>query len=357
MKIHVGNRKEDFVFVSLLKNCAKNKDLCKGISVHDEIVKKGLLAKSSYIASTLIHMYVKCDDLARAQQILDELPVRDVVSWSALIAGYVQQRKAREALNCFEQMRHEGITPNVVIFTCILKAYAITGTIEKGKQIHDEVINRGLLVEDIVLGNALVNMYVKCGNITKAQKLLQELPERDVVSWNIIIAGYAQQGQAHDALNCFKHMRGEGIFPNSVTFVCILNACSHSGLSDDAEMFFGSMSRDYGIIPNLEHYTCMVVLCGCAGHFEKALSMIKTMPSSVYPSAWLSLLGACKKWGNVEIGREAFECAVKLNAKHDAAYLLMFQIYEDAHMFEDAKKIEAMRMKFVGKCLHDFDFL
>ena len=76
---------EGITFVSLLKVCAQRKDLCKGTELHADIVKKGLLKKSPYLASALINMYAKCGVLSKAQQVLDELPVCDLISWNAII--------------------------------------------------------------------------------------------------------------------------------------------------------------------------------------------------------------------------------------------------------------------------------
>jgi pentatricopeptide repeat protein len=322
IKMQSENLSPDAVtFICILKAC-KNTGACnEGAMIHNEILSRGMLKKDTALGNALIDMYAKCGMLAKAQKVHNELCARDVISWSALISGYTQERQGQEAISVFEQMKSEDVSPNAAIYTCILKSYGIAGIIDKGIQIHNEVINRGLLREDMVLGNALVDMYAKCGSITKAREVLQELPRRDVVSWNIVITSYAQQGQGHEAFNCFNDLKGEGISPNSVTFTCILNACTHSGLSCEAETYFRSMRRDYGIVPNLEHYSCMVILFGCAGHFDKALSVIRTMPSSLYSSMWISLLKACIKWGNVDIGTLAFKRVIQLDSGCAGAYI------------------------------------
>ena len=130
------------------------------------------------------------------------------------------------------------------------------------------------------------------------------------MSWSSLIAGYAQEGQTDEALICFEHMLSEGLTPNDVTFACVLSACNHSGLIDDAQTFFSLMTRRYGVIPSLEHHTCMIMGFGCGGYFEEAISMIKAMPCSDYPSVWLTLLGACGKWGNMQLGKMVFDKAI-----------------------------------------------
>lgn len=206
-------------------------------------------------------------------------------------------------------------------FTCILSACSCIATIDKGTQIHNEIVNAGLLGTNIALGNALVDMYAKCGLLTRAHQVLKELPLRDVVSWSALIAGYAQKGLDSEAMSCFEHMQKEGLAPNELTFLSLLNAFSHSGKLDEAEKYYENMSIEYGIIPELEHHACMVGLFGCVGRFDKAMSVIQTIPSCRNPSVWLLLLGYCRKWGNVKLGRLAFDSAIRLDGTVAAAYV------------------------------------
>ena len=122
MLSRVASSKEDFNYVALLKSCAQNKDLCKGTRIHADVVKRGFLERVPYLSTTLINMYAKCGAIEKAQQILEELPVRNSFIWSALIGGYTQQRQDHEALHCFERMQSEGMSPDAVTYTCALKA-------------------------------------------------------------------------------------------------------------------------------------------------------------------------------------------------------------------------------------------
>jgi pentatricopeptide repeat protein len=299
------------------------------------------------LGNALVEMYVKCGILATAQQVHEELPSRNIVSWSALIAGYAQRGEGHSALNCFEQMQSEGIRANAVTFICILKACGSVGAIDTGEKIHEEIIGRCLLdKEDIVLGNALVDMYAKCGMLSKAAQVLESLPMRNVVSWNALISGYAEQGEGSEALECFEKMqKEEGISPNEVTFLSVLTACSYAGLLEQAESLYGDMGTKYGVAPKLEHHTCMVTMLGSGGHFEKAIAVINAMPSCDDPEIWLVLLGACRKWGNVELGKLAFDHVVRADDACGAAYVLMANVFAACGMQEDASKVEAMRAK------------
>ena len=146
----------------------------------------------------------------------------------------------------------------------------------------------------------------------KAQEVLEELPIRNLISWNTLIAGYSQQGKGPEALKCFERMESEGLFPDDITFHCVLSAWSHMGMLDEMQMMYGSMTRKYGINPNLGHYACMMMAFGTAGHLDKAISVIKAMPSD-YPAVWFALLGPCRKGGNVNLGQLAFDQALQLD--------------------------------------------
>ena len=169
-----------------------------------------------------------------------------------------------------------------------------------------------------------------------------------MISWNTLIAGYAQQGQGYEAVKCLVEMQKEGLSPNEVTFLSVLWSCSHSGLLELSEFLFGIMTRKYDIPPNLEHHTCMVAIFGCAGFFDKAMSVINMMPFSDYPAVWLALLSTCGKWGNLKLGRLAFHHVIILDKSCSPAYVLMANIYAAAGMYEDEEKVEVMR---INNCL------
>ncbi|KAH7281932.1 hypothetical protein KP509_35G004200 [Ceratopteris richardii] len=166
----------------------------KGEQIHKEVANRGLL-EDDLLFVVAVDMYAKCGELSKAYEVLQETSSSDVVSWSALISGCAQQGKGEEALKCFEQMQNKGLSPNSVTYSCVLKACGCIGALEKGEQIHQEIAQQGLLEKDIILGNALVNMYGKCGNIMMAEKVFVGLPLRDLVSWNAMLSVYVQHGE------------------------------------------------------------------------------------------------------------------------------------------------------------------
>ncbi|KAI5070709.1 hypothetical protein GOP47_0015052 [Adiantum capillus-veneris] len=332
-------------YASILKACAVIGAVDKGKQIHDEISRQGLLERSIVLGGALVDMYAKCGALSEARAVLEKLPSRQVVSWSALISGYVEEGQGQQAIECFEQMLHEGILPDAVTYVSILKACAAIGAVDKGKQIDDEIARQGLLQHDMVLGSALVDMYAKCGALPQAQSVLEKLPSRDVVPWNALIAGYAHEGEGEQALKCFEQMQDEGIRPDIATLSCLLNLCSHLGLVEKGQKLFDDMGAVHGLKPDEYCFTCMVDLLGRTGHLVKAVEVIQKMPFSATSAIWLCLLGACLEWVDVNVGSLAFEQAVKLDKCDGAAYILMANLYASAGMPEKAKDIDAMRIK------------
>ena len=186
---HKKNVEDVSSLMSSLRGCAKRKDLYNGEKLHEEIVKKGLLEKEACIGSSLMHMYAKCGELTKAQEVFDILRVRDVICWTTLIGGYAQYGYNKEALKLYEKMCCHGPAPDGYTFVCILKVCGSIKSAEKGREIHADIVERGFSGKDMFVSNALVDMYSKCGVLEKAQAVFEQLQVRDVVSWNAIILG------------------------------------------------------------------------------------------------------------------------------------------------------------------------
>ena len=308
--------------------------------MHALIGNQGLSDKSILLHTALLDMYGKCGEIAKAQEVFDKLPFRDAISWTVLMSEYAQHGLGEKALICFERMQDEGFYPDSIVFSCILKACSSIRSLVKGEQIHAKIRKQIWQESDSVVGTALVDMYVKCGSLEKAQKVLEELPSKDASSWNALIAAYAQAGEDNVAAGLFCKMV-EFIQPDIITFTILLNACSHSGLLDKGQHFFWSM-KYFGIIATLEHYTCMVDLFGRAGLVEKAVTLINNIPIFDHLPMWVSLLGACHKWGNVRLGRHAFQHAMHLDEGHPAPYVYMSNIEAVAPFQEVMEEFESV---------------
>ena len=195
---------------------------------------------------------------------------------------------------------------------------------------HHYVTKKGLIEVDLVLGNALADMYGKCGLIREAHGVFDKLRARDVVTWTSLITGYAQIGDNETVFHLFERMRRECEPPNLMTFVGVLTACSHCGLVDKGEGYFEAISY-----PSTEHYSCLLDILGRAGQLDKAVAVINKMPFHPTLMVWHAVFGACKKWGNLELARDVFEFVMQLDGKDAASFVSMSNIYACADMPED----------------------
>ncbi|KAJ7540216.1 hypothetical protein O6H91_10G005600 [Diphasiastrum complanatum] len=332
-----GMQPNDVTLGLLLKACASLAALEEGKQLHSEIIKRGFQS-DVVVGSTLVDMYAKCGCTEDARELFDNMSERNVVSWTAMIAGYAQNGLGKDALALYEQMKQKGVQPDNVTFVLLLKACASLAALEQGKQLHSEIIKRGFQ-SDVVVGNTLVDMYAKCGSTEDARELFDNMSERDVVSWNAMIAGYAKNGLAQEALALFEQMQREGTEPDEVTYVSVLSACAHSGLVDKGRYIFNSMCKNHGVTPIREHYACMVDLLGRAGCLADAEFFINKMPIQPSSVVWMTLLGAARNHGHVEIGRRAFDRVVKLEPENAAPYVLLSNMYAVAGRKDELAKI------------------
>ncbi|KAJ7536443.1 hypothetical protein O6H91_12G069800 [Diphasiastrum complanatum] len=340
-----GVQPDDVTFVVLLKACASIAALEQGKQLHSQIIRRGFEA-DMIVRSTLVDMYAKCGCTEDARELFNNMRERDVVSWNAMIAGYAQNGLGKEALALYEQMQLEGVQPNNVTFVVVLKACASIAALEEGKQLHSHIIKRGF-ESDVIVGSSLVDMYAKCGCLEDAHQLFNNMSTRNVVSWNAMIAGYAQNGLGKEALALYEQMKQEGVQPDNVTYICVLSACSRSGLVDEGRHLFDSMCKTHGVTPTMEHYACMVDLLGRAGCLADAEDFIIKLPIQPDSVVWMTLLGAARNYGHVEIGRRAFDCVVKLEPENASAYVLLSNIYADAGRMDEVAKIRK-EMKDIG---------
>ncbi|KAH7289675.1 hypothetical protein KP509_30G013800 [Ceratopteris richardii] len=212
--------------VALLKACVTLSIYEKGTEVHSEIARMGLLEKNLFVNSCLVDMYAKFGLPIMAQEVFDKLVHRDVVIWTALIACLTEAEYAEKAIKCFERMQLEGISPDFKAFTSVLRACGKSRDIIKGHEVHVKVCEVGGSEGNVFIGSTLVDMYAKCGTLTYAHEVFDKLMVRNDVSWTTLIKGYIEVGFFEDAMNCFEQMQLEGVCPDSVTFICILNSCS-----------------------------------------------------------------------------------------------------------------------------------
>ncbi|KAH7365539.1 hypothetical protein KP509_18G033700 [Ceratopteris richardii] len=329
-----GFSPDAITFACVLKACGNIKAAKKGQNIH-ALLQKSMLEQETLVVNSLIDMYAKCGLTVKAQKVFDQLKHRDVISWNALIAGYVQHECYEKAANCFHCMQVEGFLPDAFTFACMSKVCAGFGAFQLGQKIHSEVVKYGILEKDSIIGTGLVDMYANCGMLLEAKDVFDKLPNKTVVLWSAFMEGYAQFGKDEIVINALDKMIQEGGLPDSITMTILLNVYSHRGLLVNGQSYFELMSEDYGVTPGLEHYTCMVDLFGRAGHFDEAASLIKEMPFSVNLTLLNTFLGACKNWENLELGTWAFEWGLQLHENDGASFVGMSNLFGAFSMEED----------------------
>lgn len=367
-----GVEPNDITMITVLSACSQKGDLCLAKNVH-EYVEKNNVNCGLNLTNAMLDMYVKCGCLITARQIFDrmeyrdvfswtsmingyakngeldlarkcfdEMPERNVVSWNAMIGGYSQNNQPNQALELFRDMEKAGLLPIEGTLVCVLSACAQSGCLDLGRWIHHYYVMQKRIQLSVILGNALIDMYAKCGSIDAAAELFNEMQERDLVSWNSIIVGYASHGHAKKALSLFEQMKLMGYKPDDITFVGVLSACSHGGLITEGREYFRNMEKTSGLKPKVEHYACMIDLFGRVGLLEEAYELITKMPMEPDEAAWGALLNACRMHGNVELGKLAANKLLNLNPNDSGIYMLFASLCTIKRKWSDATSIRSL---------------
>jgi pentatricopeptide repeat protein len=193
----------------------------------------------------------------------------------------------------------------------------------------------------IEVGNAMINMYSKCGAVGDARKVFDGLTDKSVVSWTSMLDAYSSHGYGKEALRVFRHMQQDGVKPDEVTFVSVLTACSHAGLLHEAREAFFSMSLDHGIAPKPSHCACMIDMFARVGRLDEAERFLCNMPFKCGVVEWMALLGACRSRGDVQRAERAAEQILALDPRCSGAYINLWSIYTDDDRVDDAARLKA----------------
>lgn len=330
-------RPNNVTYVAILDACTSLTVVTEGKLIHFAIVC-GAFDSDSIVGNTLLNMYSNCGQIDDAVVLFNSLVTHDVIAWTAMIGAYAQHGHGNEALELFAKMLQSNAQPNNITFTCIFDTCAALSNLAEGKLIHAHVVEMELAL-DCDLGTALVSMYGKCGSVDEAYMIFLSLNSKDVVSWNVMLAAYAQHGHGKLALQLYRSMEGEGVRPNSFTFISVINACSHAGLVELGQQYLDSMKPKHRITPTSEHYTCMVDLLGRAGQLEEAEKFINRIPLPPSAAVWMSYLSACRLHGNLERGALAAENVRKLEPQNLSAYVVLSNIYAALGRWDDLAKM------------------
>jgi pentatricopeptide repeat protein len=324
--------------VGLISVCANLDYLDLGTCLHGNIEKRGF-ESDIHAKVALMDMYAKCRSLCSIEQLfLLTKHVKDEVSWNVMIAGYLHNGCANEAICTFRQMKLENVRANLVTFVTVLPAVSYLSVLREAMAFHACIIRMGFL-SSTLLGNSLVDMYAKCGQLGYSEKCFHEMENKDTISWNAMLSGYAMHGQGELAVALFSLMQETNVRVDSISFISVLSACRHAGLIQEGRDIFASMcGKHLHVEPNMEHYACMVDLLGCAGLFDEVLSLINKMPTEPDAQVWGALLGACKIHSNVSLGEVALHHLHKLEPGNAAHYVVLSDIYAQCGRWNDARR-------------------
>ncbi|XVF06372.1 hypothetical protein REPUB_Repub06bG0042500 [Reevesia pubescens] len=338
----------EITLLSLVVECGFLGALELGKQLHAYILRN-VISVSLALATALVDMYGKCGEIRNAKAVFDTVKNKDVMTWTAMIAAYAQAHCIDQAFDLFVKMRDSGVRPNQVTMATMLSLCAEAGALDLGKWVHS-FIDRQVVEMDKILKTALVEMYAKCGDIDGAWRLFRTSNDQDIGMWNTMMAGFGMHGCGKEALELFSEMERVGARPNDITFIGLLHACSHAGLVEKGKLFFGKMVHEFGLVPKIEHYGCMVDLLGRAGQLDEAYEIIKSMPIRANTIIWSALLAACKLHKNIELGDMAARQLVYLEPQNCGYYVSMSNIYAVTNRWNDVAGVrKAMKNKGMRK--------
>ncbi|XP_058075719.1 pentatricopeptide repeat-containing protein At4g02750-like [Magnolia sinica] len=373
-----------YTFSILLKSCADVQSIATAAQIHALIVKllDEEIEEVVFVQNALIDLHSKFGRLTDAEKIFNRLTSKDLSSWNTMMTSYTRHSLIDEALRVFNSMKEKDtLSWNIVfsglaesgrgeeainLFICLLRSwpetkpnpstYTIILTIcstltalEMGRQIHTCTIKISLNRSNVFTGNSLITMYSRCGSVKELERVFDDMVMKDIISWNSLLLGLGQNGNAKKTLEVAEEALKLGSFNNN-TFIAILTACSHGGLVNEGMEYFRSMSSKYGIGPDLDHYICVIDMLGRAGRISDAQDVLQGMPFKANSVAWAALLSACLVHGNGEVGEIAAQELQNLEPGDVTSYVMLANIYGKIGRSEDSRKVlNLMREKGLRK--------
>lgn len=337
-----------YTYCSVFNAASNLKSLQYLKELHCTVLKSGCYMSLTSVCNAVADAYSKCGSIENVKAVFEITEVKDTVTWTTLITACCLNSEEEEALYTFSRMRIEGFTPNEFTFASILVGCASMCSLEHGRKVHTLLFKTGLHNEKCI-ESALVDMYAKCGSMRDAKRAFEMIPNPDVVSWTAVISGYAQHGLAKEALAIFSTMEKSSIKPNAVTLLSILFACSHVGMVDEGIRYFKIMKHTYNLVPEMEHYSCIVDLLSRQGRLDDTMKFIAEMPYEPNEVIWQTLLAACRVHGNVSLAEFAAQKIFLTNREQSAPYILLSNTYlesgcaEDGLYFRNAMKTQGVR--------------
>ncbi|KAI0522438.1 hypothetical protein KFK09_004817 [Dendrobium nobile] len=360
--------------VLVISACAKLKNLEYGAWIHRNIENFRIVPNLALL-NALIDMYAGCGDIRtawslfenmeakdviswtamvaglanlgqvdQARELFNRMPERDIISWTVMIDGYMKANRFKEVLEIFREMQAVSVRPDEFTMVSVLTACANLGALVVGEWIR-VYMERYKVNMDIFVNNAMIDLYCKCGCVENAFNIFEKMLKRDKFTWTTMITGLAINGHGEHALDLFTRMLRTSVRPDEVTFIGVLTACIHAGFIEEGREIFSSMINTHGIFPNVCHYGCLVDLLGRAGQLKEALETITNMPMKPNSRVWGALLGACRVHRNLEMGELAANKILELEPDNGAVYVLLSNLYAKLNRWEEVGKVKDMLMQ------------
>ncbi|XWS59769.1 hypothetical protein CRYUN_Cryun08bG0150000 [Craigia yunnanensis] len=377
-------RPTEFTFGTVIHSSTLLKDLIIGEQLHACAIKMGL-SSNVFVGSASLDFYSKLSTIEEARRVFEDIhqpnvvsyttlisgylkkemfedalvlfkvmPVKNVVSWNAMIGGFSQTGHNEESVNLFIQMLREGVMPSESTFPCAIIAAANIAAHGMGKSFHACAFKCLGSQLGVFIGNALTSFYAKCGSMEDSLLVFNKLHERNIVSWNALICGYAQNGRGREAIEFFEKMLVSGFRPNHVTLLGLLWACNHAGLVAEGYSYFNKARLKEPNLLKPEHYACMVDLLSRSGRFTEAEEFIHHLPFEPGIGFWKALLGGCQIHSNMELGEFAARKIMALNPEDVSSYILLSNAHSAAGRWEIAstvrREIKEKQMKRIPGC-------
>ncbi|XP_048142068.1 putative pentatricopeptide repeat-containing protein At3g47840 [Rhodamnia argentea] len=300
MRVQPALRVDHFVLSLLLKACTLVMNPNLGESVHGYAIKTGE-ANSLYVGSALLDMYTKAGRIELGYRIFDEMPLKNVISWTALINGLISCGHCREAVSCFAEMCKSEVQCNGHTFAIILKACADLDALSCGREIHTQIIKKGFDASSFV-ANSLATMYNKCRKFDNAVHLLERMATQDVVSWTTIITTYIQMGMEESAFEAFLRMKRSDATPDEYTYGAVISACASLSRTKCGEQLHAQVLCK-GLSNSLPVANSIISMYSKLGQLSSALTIFHEITKRDIVS-WNTIVTGYSQEG---CGEEAFE--------------------------------------------------
>ncbi|KAM0916510.1 hypothetical protein ACQ4PT_010129 [Festuca glaucescens] len=314
-------------------------------SLLDHAVKifKSMESRTVVSWNSLIDAYTRLGHIEQAAVLFRSAPETNVISWTAMIGGFARNGYAEEALALFTKILAEkNMQPDHFTLGAVLHASATAAYLTSGRMIHACAFQRGF-ASYLYVANSLMAMYAKCGDVEGASNIFNDVLQKDLVSWNTMLFGFAINGWANEALAMYETMLSHDVCPDEVTFAGLLTGCSHCGLLDQGRAFFESMVSVHRLKPSPEHLASVLDMYARSGNIKKAIEMLDQYSDTVQPhiSDMREALLSAYSSGNldVRIGRSVGSSMVLMEPEKDAGYVMLSNLLCAIGQWTEAEQV------------------